>query len=184
MIAVVDARVAGQLAVVEQQHRREGLDRIGLLAARLAGDGPEVGCHLVVGVVVEGFLRNDADGLRIGDLDVEIDFWRHCDGLLGRSHRHLVIFQVESVEKTYSQRVVHPDFPGDVGHAIRGAASASAAAGAEAEECEHHDHGKGDLFHIVQVNFCLLLLYNANIGIIVWIGFGIIKRICSCWPGC
>ena len=152
MVAVIHAVIAGKLAVVEQQDRGERLDFEGLFAARIAGDRTEVGRHLVGGVVLQRRFRDDAQGLLIHDLHVEIDFRGNGYGLLGRCNRLLSVLEGEGVEQAYGHGIVDPDLAGDFGDTL-----ARTAARKEQGEWQDETQCKNNLFHITG-DFCLFLL--------------------------
>ena len=144
LIAVVDARIAGQLAVVEQQHRRQGGHLEGLLAAGDAGHLAEVGRDLVGRIVGQGFLRDDAEGLRIHDLHVEIDLRRHADGLFGNFKRLVAVFQRKGVKEADGHRIIDPDLLGVAGDTVAGG---TAAAAGRSEQQQRETQDKCDSFH-------------------------------------
>ena len=163
MITVVHAFIAGELAVVEQQDRGERLYLEGLFAARSSGDRTEVGRHLVGGVVVQRLFRDDAQGLLIHDLYVEIDFRSNGYGLFGRCNRLLAILEGEGIEQAYGHGIVDPDLTGDFGDTLARATAARKEQGQWQDETQ----SKENLFHITG-DFCLFLLYYCKYRKIGW----------------
>ena len=124
MIAAFDVLIAGQLAVIEQDHRREGCHFESLPAGTGACNCAEVSSHFVCGVVLQRLGRDDAERMSVHYLYVEINFWTDADCLFGSFDSLVAVLQGIGLEEADGHRIVDADFTGNIGHRFIASASA------------------------------------------------------------